>query len=151
MTQIIEHLKDPAWWFSAFFIAIIASVIAGFVKDNIQALVSNISSKEKQRQEKRSADLERTLVALENNGNLIIILTLRAVLAKILMMSSIFIFLAVSSLSANEHPYRTLLSLFFIFSGLMSVIISYKAMKLLRIVTLAFHRYFEKHKVPYIE
>ena len=33
MDAIIANTKDPAWWFSAFIVAIIASIIAGFFKD----------------------------------------------------------------------------------------------------------------------
>jgi hypothetical protein len=31
--RIIQQLKEPSWWFTAFFVAIIASLLAGFLKD----------------------------------------------------------------------------------------------------------------------
>ncbi|WP_172146444.1 hypothetical protein [Pseudomonas tumuqii] len=42
MESIAAYIKDPGWWFSAVFVAIIASIFAGFLKDNIEKLLSNI-------------------------------------------------------------------------------------------------------------
>lgn len=36
MEAIYKYLKDPGWWFSAFLVAILASIIAGFTKDYLE-------------------------------------------------------------------------------------------------------------------
>jgi MFS family permease len=43
MQHILDNLKDPSWWFSAFFIAILASVLAAYLKDWLSALFSGMS------------------------------------------------------------------------------------------------------------
>jgi hypothetical protein len=40
---IAANIKDPSWWFSTFSIAIVASVLAGFLKDKIERYLSGIS------------------------------------------------------------------------------------------------------------
>jgi MFS family permease len=65
MDAIFTNLHDPSWWFSAFFIAIIASVIAGFIKDIVERWLVTIFSSLKKRQleheENRTAIIEALL------------------------------------------------------------------------------------------
>jgi len=44
MKSIAVELTDPGWWFSALFVAIIASVLAGFLKDRIEKILATASS-----------------------------------------------------------------------------------------------------------
>ena len=36
MDNIYKYFRDPGWWFSAFVVAILASIIAGFAKDYVE-------------------------------------------------------------------------------------------------------------------
>lgn len=92
MEQISAHIKDPAWWFSAFFIAIIASVVAGFAKDYIQAALSRFSTRATVRQAERVIRQERVFVALEENGTFLILTMLRATVMLIMMTFSTTLF-----------------------------------------------------------
>lgn len=33
MQKILEHLRDPSWWFTAVVVAVVASILAGIIKD----------------------------------------------------------------------------------------------------------------------
>jgi hypothetical protein len=60
MDQITKFIKDPAWWFTTVFVAIISSVIAAYLKDQIQNLIGHLSSKYRDRlkEKKKLLDLE---------------------------------------------------------------------------------------------
>ena len=45
MDKILEHIQDPSWWFSAFFVAILASILAAFVKDWVAVFISHFSKR----------------------------------------------------------------------------------------------------------
>ena len=32
MGEVVDYLQDPAWWFTAVFVATIASILASFLK-----------------------------------------------------------------------------------------------------------------------
>lgn len=164
MTQIIEYIKDPAWWFSAFFIAIIASVAAGFAKDYIQASVGNLSAKAKQRVARRFEDRERALVALEESEGFLVLSMLRAVALLILMMSTIILFVvspmwsevfatwrqAVPTDASCSRDYLgRLVSLFAsIVFGSTAVFASFRAISVTRITMQGFHRFKRKRGLP---
>lgn len=167
MTQILEYIKDPAWWFSAFFIAIIASVVAGFAKDYIQSWIGNLSAKAKQRQSRRSEDRERALTALEENETFLIISMIRAVALLILMMSAIILFVVSPMWSevfaawcqavpadptcSRAYPGR-LLSLFAsVMFGSAAALASFRAMTVSRIAMQGFRRYRRKHGLPVLK
>jgi hypothetical protein len=60
MEQIIKYLKDPAWWFTAVFIAVVSSLFAAYLKDAIQNLFAEVSTKYKLRltKQRQLLDLE---------------------------------------------------------------------------------------------
>lgn len=67
MSTIVSNLSDPAWWFTAFFIAIVASVLAGFLKDRLERSISRTSDGFRQ---KRAASIEersKTVQSLVEN------------------------------------------------------------------------------------
>jgi hypothetical protein len=91
MDQVLAYIKDPAWWFSAFFIAIIASIIAGFAKDRIGQWASTISERSRERHQKRLAARAAAVEALAKNEGFLIVSMVRAV-------ALTFIFFAVLTL-----------------------------------------------------
>jgi hypothetical protein len=54
MASILSSVKDPAWWFTAVFVAVIAGVVAGFAKDILERKFGIfIAWSSRQRQEAR--------------------------------------------------------------------------------------------------
>ncbi|MEL6333386.1 MAG: hypothetical protein AAFQ76_12430, partial [Cyanobacteria bacterium J06626_26] len=73
MDKILELLKDPSWWFSALFIAIMASVIAAFLKDWISSIISIFSSSYRDWSNKKAIEQNKYIQALAGNSTLLII------------------------------------------------------------------------------
>jgi hypothetical protein len=141
MKQIFEYLRDPSWWFTAFFIAIISSIIAGFAKDYLEALGSNLSTAAKLKQARRSENRERFLSALENSESYLLLSMIRSSGMLILMaLSMILLFvspLISETFSVVCHVARSCSRVDFIIGklasfvsvylfGIISVLISYK-------------------------
>jgi hypothetical protein len=77
MEQIVTYVKDPAWWFSAFFIAIIASVIAGFTKDRIERGLASLFVWARAYQKERAERRQAVIDALAHNETFLIISMIR--------------------------------------------------------------------------
>jgi MFS family permease len=92
MQQIAANLRDPSWWFSAFFIAIIASVIAGFAKDRISSWISAVSSKYRNARQAREAQRLAAIKALAENEGFLIVSMIRASTGTLIAVSSSILF-----------------------------------------------------------
>jgi hypothetical protein len=93
MDKILKFLQDPSWWFSAFFIAIIASILAAFAKDWISNLISHFSgSYRKWNQKKVTAQNER-VHRLASDFDCIVISYLRSIIGLIVFTQSFSSFL----------------------------------------------------------
>jgi hypothetical protein len=77
MSIIEKYISDPGWWFSAFFIAIIASLIAGFLKDILTAWLSKTSTWFVNVRVKSIEKRKRRVSILVNNSSLLIIEAVR--------------------------------------------------------------------------
>jgi hypothetical protein len=109
MDKIWTDLLDPSWWFTAFFIAVIASIIAAYAKDVINALLSATSKRYKRWYEKVRARELKEIEQVANNPPLLIILfgeTLFA-LVEIVLCMVVYVFLSVS---ATQSTILTFLS-----------------------------------------
>jgi len=73
MDRIVTYLSDPAWWFTAVFIAILASIAAAFLKDILLSALSKVSNKYKIRKQKRDADIEREINECMSDPTLLIL------------------------------------------------------------------------------
>lgn len=165
MTQIAEYIKDPAWWFSAFFIAIIASVVAGFAKDYIQTWIGSLSTKARERQAKISEHREQVLAALEANEGFLILSLIRAVAMLVLMMTTIILFVLspmwseVFSAWCQAVPADPTCSIGGRFISLFASIgfgstaafVSFRAMTFIRIAMQGFRRYRQRRGLPVLK
>ena len=166
MKQIFEYLSDPSWWFTAFFIAIISSVIAAFAKDYLEALGSNLSTTAKLKQVRRSENRERFLSALENGESYLLLSMIRSSGMLILMASSMILFfvspLISEQLSVVCYAARSCSRVdFFIgkiasfvsvyFFGITTVLIGYKTVVYTKVVTEGFDRFRRKHGFPILK
>lgn len=68
MDTIFNNLKDPSWWFSTVIIAIIASVIAGFVKDRVEKWLATIFASLRQTQMKHEENRAKIIDTLLNDN-----------------------------------------------------------------------------------
>lgn len=159
MSSIVENLKDPSWWFSAFFIAIVASVIAGFAKDRLGLLAASFSSSIKLRQEKRLIAKQAQIEQLVENETLLILKSIQAGVATILSLL-IFIMFLLSPMwaevmnnwcgtasfdpSCKLNPQSLAIIASFTF-GLLSVYSTYKVSSVLAISSEAVRAYRRKH------
>ncbi len=158
MSSIAENLKDPSWWFSAFFIAIIASVIAGFAKDRIGLFAATLSSSMRLRQEKRLIAKQAQIEQLVGNETLLILKSIQAGIASIASLLVFIMFLlspmwaevminwcgtASFDPSCNLDPQSFAILASFAF-GLLSVYSTYKMSSVLKISSEAIRAYRRK-------
>jgi hypothetical protein len=159
MSGIVANLKDPTWWFSAFFIAIVASVIAGFAKDRIGLLGASLSSSMKQRQEKRLIARQAKIEKILENDTLLILTAIQAGVAAIFSFQ-IFIMFLLSPMWAEvmknwcgatsfdptctQNPQSVAIFASVSF-GLLSVYSAYKMSSLIKISSEAIRLYRRNH------
>jgi hypothetical protein len=167
MKQILEFIKDPSWWFTAFFIAIISSIIAGFAKDYIGSLGSNLSATARERQRRRSENLETFISALENSESYLLLSMTRSIILLVLMALTIILFFVSPMLSesvmawcdvapfdpscstATPFYLAKLTSIVSVVSfGVLSVLVGYSSTVYFRAVSMGFNRYRRKHGLP---
>lgn len=77
MDKIAEFVKDPSWWFSAFFVAVIASVLAAFLKDWFSKLLSQFSNSYKLYRYKNLRKTVKTIQNIENNNGYLAFFSIR--------------------------------------------------------------------------
>jgi len=158
MDAIANNLKDPSWWFSAFFIAIIASVIAGFLKERIEKWLSNTFSSLRSWRAKREAERNMVIEALLTDHMYFQIALFRAVVALILFaLCSIMYFSAPVLLATAPEQSGHLIDIdrkFFIWKvftpilGLFNVLVSYRAVRLLSLIFQAIREYRSRNGLP---
>src|SRR5437588_6631566 len=89
MDDILHHLKDPSWWFTAFFVAILASVIAAYLREYIGKGLAFFSGHFRIRRDRRLAKLDHIARSIAASEPLLIIEFLRSIALLILW---IFVF-----------------------------------------------------------
>jgi len=158
MDAIIKNLSDPSWWFSAFFIAIIASVVAGFLKDRIERLISNVSDNFRRKQ---AAALElrvKTIEALVENPTYLSFALHRATLQLVLWVMTTLLFMSMPIfLYVTPQTHDTLIwlgqkefakSVLMPLLGATSTLVGFRAATTLSIVFEALGRFQTKHGLP---
>ena len=158
MDAIANNLSDPSWWFSAFFVAIIASVVAGFLKDRIERLISKVSDSFRRR---RAAALEqrtKTIEVLVDNPTYLSFALHRANLRLVLCAMTTLLFVSTPILLyVTPRSDETLIWLgqkdfarhvLMPMLGLVSVLAGFRAATTLSIVLEALRRFRTKHGLP---
>lgn len=165
MDKIIENIKDPAWWFSAFFIAIIASIVAGFAKDRIERFAGKFLSLNKQRQTARAEQHAKVVNALAEHEGFMILSMIRSIGQMLLTVSMFILFLLSPMLvelnnswcnalpidptcSENNKYMSFLASASF---GILSILCGYVSSARLRLTTLGYNEYRKRRGLPVIE
>lgn len=158
MEAILNNLRDPSWWFSAFFIAIIASVIAGFLKDRIEKWLSTIFSGLKAWRTRREDARAKLIEAILADQMYLQIFLFQTVIALILFaVCSTIYYSAPALLTAVPAQATHLLTLdrkFFIWDilspalGLFNVLVSYRTARRLSIASQAIREYRKRNSLP---
>ncbi len=160
MEDIANNLKDPSWWFTAFFVAILASVIAGLLKDKIANLIGGLSSSLRAWKEKREKERETIIDALVNDSSYLNIALFRAVVALILFAISVVIYstspVMLSMAPQEEDTVFTVERGKFIWKvfmpalGTFTAYIGFKTTSRLSVVFKTIKKYREAHGLPKI-
>ena len=158
MDAIINNLKDPSWWFSAFFFAIIASVLAGFLKDRIEKWLSTIFFNLKSWRARRVEARTKLIEAILADQMYFQILLFRTVMALILftlisiMYFSVPVLLSImpeqtSNLLKFDRKFL-ILEIFTPVFGLLNVLVSYRAAGLMSIASQVTREYRKRNNLP---
>jgi hypothetical protein len=78
MNNILTYVTDPGWWFTAFFIAILTSVVAGFLKDAIERRISSLSARYRTWRADKASHREDLITRLANDPTFLTIGYVRA-------------------------------------------------------------------------
>lgn len=154
MEAILNYLKDPGWWFSTFIIAIIASVIAGFLKDYIEKWLSTIFSGLKSWRARREEARKKLIEAVLADQMYFQIVLFRTVIAYIFFVIGSIMFFSVPVLltAVSEHttPDRKffILEVFTPILGLFSVCLSYRATLRMFFALQVIYEYRKRNNLP---
>ena len=155
MDKIVLFLKDPSWWFSAFFIAIVASVVAGFAKDRLESLIGKLSNRGRLWQERRRGERAQIEDMMADNEGFLVISFVRAtsfvlfviLLFSLYLISPMFVQLtamwcrmvpADPTCGLNSELFAVVIGNFF---GLLSVVIGYSSTSNMSLVMRAYKKY----------
>jgi hypothetical protein len=161
MEPIFNYLKDPGWWFSTVLVAIIASVIAGFLKDRISTFLSHFSQKLRDRSTKRKIEQEELINILVSNNTYLVLAFLRVIFSVIMFIGTMTMFLLMpiyaeikpSSLNSeisSAIKFFFSISVFPLLGGL-SMGFGFRATSGLNIVAKAIKRYRIENKLPKLQ
>jgi protein-S-isoprenylcysteine O-methyltransferase Ste14 len=155
MDKILKFLQDPSWWFSAFFVAIIASILAAFAKDWIGNLISHFSGSYRKWNQKRVAAQNERVNRLASNFDCLVISYLKSIVGLMLFMQSFSLFLLIpmwgnlmirdpsfNSMMLFSSEYQLLfVKLMAVLLGLASIISGYLSALMFRFSNEAFREY----------
>ena len=155
MDQIMNYIRDPAWWFSTVLVAIIASVIAGFMKDRISQLISHVSTRFRLWSQKRTQQQEELIVVLSENPNYLLMGLGKAIMMAVMFTGTIIIYL-ILPVHAKFQPLSSLPSIDGLLNSIASVVIypffggismayGYRTTSCLSVITKAIKKYREKN------
>jgi hypothetical protein len=158
MESIITHLSDPGWWFSTVLVAIIVSIIAGFLKDRISQLIGHTSRRFSEWSKRRKEQQEKLIETLSENPDYLLMGFMKVILQAVMFTGTIVIYL-VYPIHAEFNPPSTnpdlsnalkaILSVaIYPFFGGMSMAYGYKATSGLTVVAKAIKKYREKNGLP---
>jgi hypothetical protein len=158
MEAIIKNLSDPSWWFSAFIVAIFASIIAGFLKDRIERMLSKFSDSFRRWRATKLELRTKTLEALVENPVYLSFVLHHLNFGIVLWVLATLLFLATPILHSMETSSDTALIfldqndlpriVFMLLMGVLSVVIAYRVAIRASIVFEAIRLYRKKHGLP---
>lgn len=94
MNGVIQNLKDPSWWFTALFMGILASVLAGFLKDHIERWLSSLSVNFRSARAKKAGEREQLIESLASDAQFLTLAYLEAIEGLLLFVTITLLFFA---------------------------------------------------------
>ena len=146
MNAIINNVKDPSWWFSAVFVAIIASIFAGFLKERLEKWLGITFSIWKNKRLQNEEARARIIEALLADPLYLQIALYRALKAVILFGVMTTIYVGAAFLSTSTSPFGWKLMILFV--GGLNVVITYRTSKLISIVGDTIRTYRKRNNLP---
>jgi MFS family permease len=129
MEKIFEYLSDPGWWFTAFFVAILSSVVAGLLLKPLESLLSSLSNKYKKRQERRQKRIEILARECSRDGVLLLYKFLYLVFLMLTAFSGLILllitFIALTLLAEKQSMWSfptVIIFLILLLSGLLTLL-----------------------------
>ena len=114
MEKIGSLLTDPSWWFSAIFVAMIVSIISGFLKDKIGEALSHFSVFWKERRRVQKETREAVIQALMDDDTYRSMISFKLLSGFIMSLTLLIIFVISFLIIKIEFSASSLLALFFI-------------------------------------
>jgi hypothetical protein len=93
MDSIFKLIKDPSWWFTAVFIAILASVAASYFRDGISSVAARMSKVLRARRVTRLANESSRILFLAAHPSLLLMEMLHTTLLFICFLSQVGMYL----------------------------------------------------------
>jgi len=165
MDHIIADLKDPAWWFSAFVVAIIASVVAGFTKDFIGRGIAAFSQHYRVRLNLYKTEHGAVVETLAQNEGFLIITFVRSTLSMLMFFSTSTMLVLIKMWSQIEVAscqgatpvsdcttvHSPLHIIVFVMFGLLSIQTGYRSAVMIRTTMQGYSAYRKLRKFPAIK
>ncbi len=158
MEAIVDNLKDPSWWFSAFFVAIIASIIAAFLKERMEKWLGNTFSSLKSWRVQREAERSKVIEALLTDQTYFQMALFRAGVGVIffaisctLYFSSPVLFVTAPARLGNELDNDLKYYVWYgliVFLGTFNVWVSYKVVSRLSLIYEVIRKYRVRNDLP---
>ena len=158
MESIIKYLTDPEWWFSTVLVAIIASIIAGFLKDKISELIGHTSRRFRECSQQRRNQEEQLIEALSENSEYLLMGIGKVISRQIMFTASLIIYLLfpiyaefspVITKSELSNSLKTILLIaIYPLFGSLSIVFGFQATSSLLVIAKAVKRYRKKHDLP---
>lgn len=161
MDEILKDLHDPRWWFTAILIAILVSILAGFLKDATSRWIARYSDWYRKRRAATLARREFQLEMLVSNPNLLSAHNSFTItrLLMFVMMSAVFLYMPIFiELSfSGQSPYfaksrpadftlmNSALRTFFMLVGIVCTCLGYSAMSSLAVTSRAYRELIRRH------
>lgn len=162
MNHITASLKDPSWWFTAFFVGIIVSILAGFLKDWIASFASKYLHLFREKRKAKAVEREVLFEALASNETFLILSMVRllggVIIAFVLlgMYVSLPAFLEMKEILCNvastadpcKSPHLTAAKIYIAVNGALAMFINYRSASKFLLVMKGLRLYRKRNNLP---
>ena len=115
MNRISDFLSDPAWWFTAVFVAVLASVAAAFIKDAIVSFLAGFTRYFRDLKQRRDAEIEKEVALILGDPRLLAIAIHEATIRWIMPLFSLGLFFVLNGLLMGLSKNMTPMGIIFLF------------------------------------
>ncbi len=162
LDAILNNLADPSWWFTAVFVAIIASLVAGYLQARVQRFIARTWSWYRGKRAEKFAARDRLSDRLASNADYLSLTMQRTNTRMILWSVTVLMFLAAPSAfdvllalrpgapTAAHEGKAIVIGLITMALGLFCIWLGYRVTSSLDIVFGAYRKFRDKNELPHI-